>query len=344
MILENLDGNGLIIHHWDTDGICSGAILLDNLQRRSLQMDTFTPSLGNYYLLEKELKELKKLSPKFIIIADLCLPKYEVLKLKEITPKIIIFDHHAREEIFEVMDFNPISKGEIPEKYPATTWILDNYLNTRTSLLSVLGVFGDNGLGALTNKFVSDRITEFIRERNLTPEILIKITNLIDSNYQLGDRTGVMNALYFVLENKNSADKLLECEKWNKNVERLYAEVNKYLERPGKEIGNIVIKKINTKYHLSSKIGRAIAWSGNKKIAVVINTGISNDSDEIYVRSGIPTVDLLSILSIAKHRNYQAGGKKDVISINLPKSDTAEFVSEILSRLDSSFKKGEKIL
>ena len=53
-ILENLQGKGLIIYHWDTDGICSARLLLKHLHDKNI--DNKTPELGNYYLTKKNKK------------------------------------------------------------------------------------------------------------------------------------------------------------------------------------------------------------------------------------------------------------------------------------------------
>jgi len=57
-MLEELEGKGLIIHHWDTDGICSTHILLWHLKDKKI--DNKTPELGNYYLTEEEIKNYSK--------------------------------------------------------------------------------------------------------------------------------------------------------------------------------------------------------------------------------------------------------------------------------------------
>lgn len=310
MIFGSLKGCGLIIHHWDTDGVCSGALILDFLKELNKKINTFTPTIGSYCLGEKDLKEIKDLKPDFVIVADVCLPKEDVLRLKKIAKKIIIFDHNLQAEIKEVLHFNPISKGESPEKNPSTTWLVSQLLGKEINLLSVLGVFGDNGLRILTAPFIGDKIKKIIRAKNTTPEILIKITKLIDSNYKLSDRAAATKALYFVLDKQNSISGLLSNSEWVANLKKISAEVNNQLKKPSIERGNIVIKRINTRYHIISEFGRAIAWGNKDKIAIVINTGISDVFDQIYIRSGGMNTDLAPILSLAIQRKYKAGGKK----------------------------------
>ena len=35
-MLEDLNGKGLLIHHWDTDGICSAKLLLEHLSGKDI--------------------------------------------------------------------------------------------------------------------------------------------------------------------------------------------------------------------------------------------------------------------------------------------------------------------
>jgi len=47
-MFEELNGKGLLIHHWDTDGICSARLILESL--RDKEIINVTPKIGNYYL------------------------------------------------------------------------------------------------------------------------------------------------------------------------------------------------------------------------------------------------------------------------------------------------------
>ncbi|MCK5030661.1 MAG: single-stranded DNA-specific exonuclease, partial [Thermoplasmatales archaeon] len=57
-MLKELTGKGLLIHHWDTDGICSVRLLLEHLNDKDIT--NRTPILGNYFLTEDELNEYSK--------------------------------------------------------------------------------------------------------------------------------------------------------------------------------------------------------------------------------------------------------------------------------------------
>ncbi len=78
-VFKDLKGKGLLIHHWDTDGICSARILLDYLSDK--KMVNKTPIIGNYFLTEPELESYAAYD--FIIIADMSFPEPNIKKLAE---------------------------------------------------------------------------------------------------------------------------------------------------------------------------------------------------------------------------------------------------------------------
>jgi single-stranded DNA-specific DHH superfamily exonuclease len=67
-MFEELDGSGLLIHHWDTDGICSARLLLEKLTNKKIV--NVTPELGNYFLTEEELSAYTAYD--FIFVVDIC--------------------------------------------------------------------------------------------------------------------------------------------------------------------------------------------------------------------------------------------------------------------------------
>jgi hypothetical protein len=53
---------GVLIHHWDTDGLCSCAILRKELRNQGHDKGWtyFMPRIGNYFLTEKEMRWLEE--------------------------------------------------------------------------------------------------------------------------------------------------------------------------------------------------------------------------------------------------------------------------------------------
>ena len=323
IMLEELQGKGLLIHHWDTDGICSARLLLEKLSNKKI--DNRTPELGNYFLTDKELKDYSKYD--FIIIVDMSLPEDNIRKLAE-KSKVLIFDHHLGQEIKEVFHHNPLLQGENPEEYPSASWIINKFLGNDVNLFALLGIVGDYEQRIKNNKQIYKIITEFCQKNKLSFDDMLKIVYLLDSNYKLGDKKTVEKAPHLLLA-CNSADEILRNEKWNQNLAILNEEIEKQIEKPSNEIQGKILKKIDTKYNIISTITRKIAWNTGKD-TIVINTGFFDDKDQIYVRSN---KNLEPMIKLGKSMGFKCGGKKEVLGVITPKDKTDSFLEEILDFL-----------
>ena len=321
-MLEELEGKGLIIHHWDTDGICSTHILLWHLKDKKI--DNKTPALGNYYLTEEELENYSKYD--FIILLDMSLPINNILRLAQ-DAKVMIFDHHLGKEIDEVFHYNPVIKGENPDKYPSASWIINDYLGNKINLYALLGVVGDHEQKIKNNEEFYKKITDFCKENKLDFDDLLKMVYLIDSNYKIGDKLAVEQAPH-LLKN-NSSEQILNNKNWNKNLAVLDEEIKKIINAPADEIDNTIFKKISTQYNIISTITRKVAWDSGKN-TIVVNTGFFDDRDQIYMRSN---KDAEPIIQKGKQLGYRCGGKKEVLGAIVPKDKTDSFVKEILDFL-----------
>ncbi len=323
-MLDDLKGKGLLIHHWDTDGISSAKLLFEKLGEKIVV--NRTPTLGNYFLTEDEIE--KCIGFDFIIVADMSLPKENILKLKKQTNKVLIFDHHLGEVIEEVFHNNPIIKGKDPDRYPSASWIVNDYLNNDVNLFAILGIIGDHEEKIKNNQKFSKIIDNYCKKNNLTFEDLHKMVYLLDSNYKIGDKKRVEKAPVYLLEHDKPED-ILENKTWNKNLNNLNKEMEKQLNIPEEKIDSIILKKISTPYNIISTVTRKVAWRSGKN-TIVINTGYFDDKDQLYVRS---TKTAEPLIKRGKELGLKCGGKKEVLGAIVPKEMTNSFVDEIVSYL-----------
>jgi len=284
-----------------------------------------TPELGNYFLTENELNEYSVYD--FVIVADMALPKDNILKLAK-NAKVLIFDHHLGQEIKEVFHQNPVIKGENPDEYPSTSWIINQYLGNPENLFALLGVVGDHEQKIKNNQLIYTTITNFCNKNNLTFDDMLKMVYLMDSNYKIGDKKAVEKAPHLLL-NYTSANEILENNQWNKNLTKLNEEITKQLEQASDEINGTILKKINTQYNIISTITRKVAWESGKN-TLVINTGFFEDMDQVYVRSN---KNAEPMIKRGKDLGFKCGGKKEVLGAIVPKDKTDSFVEEILEFL-----------
>jgi single-stranded DNA-specific DHH superfamily exonuclease len=324
-MFDRLNGEGLLIHHWDTDGICSACILLKHLNNKKIK--NVTPNLGNYFLTDKELTYCNNFD--FIIIADMALPEDQIIKLSR-NAQILIFDHHLQNQIKKVFHHNPVIKGKNPNDYPSASWIVNNFLKNSVNLFAILGIVGDHEKRILQNFKFNEIINSFCLKNDLTFKKLLKMVYLIDSNYKIGDKKSVENSTNILLKIKSPLD-ILKNEEWKKNLTLLEREIESQFQQPSDEDGNTILKKINTKYNIISTITRKIAWESGKN-ALVINTGYFTDKDQIYMRCK-KNAELM--INRGKELGFKCGGKKEVLGAILPKDKTDDFVKELKDFLNN---------
>ncbi len=322
-MLEKLNGKGILIHHWDTDGICSARLLLEHLSDKDII--NRTPQLGYYYLTDEELEEYSKYD--FVIVVDMSLTEDNILRLSK-NAQVMIFDHHLGKVYKNILHHNPVIKGENPDDYPSASWIINDYLGNDENLFAILGILGDHEQKIKNNKKFMEIIDDYCKNNNLTFDDLLKMVYLLDSNYKLGDKEIVEEAPHQLLSH-GSAEDILNNKQWNENYTKLDEELTKQLNMPADEVNEIILKKINTPYNIISTITRKIAW-GSGKNTIVINTGFYHDKDQIYMRS---KKNAEPIISRGKSLGFKCGGKKEVLGAIVPKDKTDSFVEEILDFL-----------
>lgn len=324
-MFDRLKGEGLLIHHWDTDGICSARILLDHLKDKKIK--NVTPTLGNYFLTNDELENCKNFD--FIIIADMALPEEQIINLSK-NAKILIFDHHLQREIKQIFHHNPIIKGDNPNDNPSASWIVNSYLKKPVNLFAILGVIGDHEKKIQQNAKFNEIINKFCEKNDLSFDNLLKMVYLLDSNYKLGDKKSVENTPHLLLQIESPLE-ILNNELWNKNLSILEQEIESQLQQPSDENSVTIFKKINTKYNIISTITRKIAWESGKN-ALVVNTGYFHDKDQIYMRS---SKNAEPMIKRGKELGFKCGGKKEVLGAIVPKDKTDDFVKELKDFLDN---------
>jgi single-stranded DNA-specific DHH superfamily exonuclease len=322
--LDRLTGNGLLLHHWDTDGICSATLLIEKLGKQIKA--NRTPVLGNYYLTPDELRQCRGFD--FVIIADMALPKDNILTLAD-HADVLIFDHHLGTEIKEVFHHNPVIKGKNPDLYPSASWIVNAYLQNPVNLFSLLGIVGDHEQKIQNNDTFTKIIQGFCDEQDLTFDQLLQMVYLIDSNYKQGDKQAVEQAPFYLLDHAKPFD-ILDHKQWNMQLKNLQKEINTLLSQPVEHLQGIIMKTMHTKSNIISTVTRKITWKHDKN-TIVINTGYFKDEDQLYVRT--VHQDMQPMIQKGKAYGFKCGGKKEVLGAILPKHKTQEFVDEVISYL-----------
>jgi hypothetical protein len=318
-MLEELQGSGILIHHWDTDGICSTRLLLERLSKNIMNT---TPVLGNYFLTEDELATYS--SYDFVIIVDMALPEENILRLAK-HAKVLIFDHHLQQPISGIVHHNPIGRGEDPLLYPSASWIVNEFLENPVNVFALLGIIGDYEKRIQTNKAFYSKITDLCTRECFTFDELLMMVYLLDSSYKIGDRKAVEETPRLLLE-YTDARRILQNIRWKNNLVLIENEIGKFVNVPGEEKQGVLLKRIHTKFNIISTVTRRIAWNSGKD-TVVVNTGFFKNTDQIYVRS---STNLQPLIQQGEMLGYRCGGKKEVLGAVVPKEKTESFVQEIV--------------
>ncbi len=322
-MFDELRGKGLLLHHWDTDGICASCLLLQRF--KGLDVINKTPILGNYYLTREEIEKYSDYD--YIFIVDMSLPEDNILRFTD-KSKVFIFDHHLGKEIKSVYHNNPIIKGESPDEYPSASWIVNDFLGNDVNLYAILGIVGDHEDRIKNNKKYYGIINDFCMNNNIIFDDLLKMCYLIDSNYKIGDKKSVEEAPYILLD-YDSPDNILKNKVWNENYYKLNKEISRQLKNIDDDVDGVIFKKIDTPYNIISTVTRKIAWDTGRN-TMVLNTGFFKDKDQLYVRSN---KNIEKMIERGKSLGYKCGGKKEVLGVILPKDKTNSFISEILDFL-----------
>ncbi len=309
------DSHGLIIHHWDADGISTAAMLQMYLERRGKTIELFSPVIGNFFLSEPDRQAIMG-EYDFVMVCDIALPAPDIGWVAE-RWKTIHIDHHLLRHDF-LTQINPVVNDVDPGEFPSASWVTTAFLGMPFSLLSIYGVIGDVGK-RVEGMPVWEDVKKVMDLYHLEFDDVQEIVDLLDSSYKVGDRDGVVNAVAKLRNTYEDPEAILHDKAWHANLDSIDKEMERLLSLPNEEVYGITVKEIETKFNLISALGRDMAATHGA--AFVINRGYFEDRDQLYLRrtDGITVGD---IIDAARDRGYSAGGKNEVVGMVVPKEDT----------------------
>lgn len=305
----------LIIHHWDTDGITSAALVA-----KALGLDGFenlTPPIGEFRFDERIRKAIEKADK--IYVLDLNLPN----EVEGISKETIFIDHHMQAKIEnpKVKQINPVLNGEYA---PSASFVVSQYFGIWNEW-TALGALGDIGKRALEIPKVRELLT-------INTEEALRLVQLIDSNYVVMDRGGVEKAVKVLLT--YDIKELLEYEPWIKKAEAIEKTIND-------AIGSLELRRgfafitFESPFNVISKVARKAVWELGYRGAVVVNRDFHGKS-QIYFRISpelAGKMDMSEIIFALKEKGFNAGGKREVLGCICEKSKVDEVLDIINAHL-----------
>jgi len=320
---------GLVIHHWDADGISSAALLkkVGIEHNPDLIIDTYTPDIGNYFLGDEYIESARREGYDMVIIADIALPKGDVLKLEDtLKVPITFFDHHATELIEEIEHVNPVARGGTSVENPSCAHVVSEHFGLGFNIHSAIGAIGDQEERILENAHFSQKIKKFINENDTSFEELQNVVKLIDSNYIVNDYRGIKKVIECLSKEDFSLQDVTGDEALNENLKRIEETIKKYaVAEPTRIEGGVQVYEFNSEMNLISKITRELSRKNPDKVVVVVN----REKGNVYVRRREKDIDLRRIVKVANDMGYNAGGKEEVAGLILPVEEIDDFVKRV---------------
>jgi hypothetical protein len=325
----------LLIHHWDTDGLCAGTMLKQEVDG---EWERFTPTIGNYFLTPEEIEWIGSRDFERAIITDMALPVEHVLAVKEglaagDRDAMRIYDHHLQPVIDGVQHNNPIARGGDPKKIPSATWVVMEAFGRNPDLLAALGAVGDHEVRLNLLKEAYQVVLEVAGLLDVTFHDLIQMVKLIDASYKMDDRAGVYQVASLLEEMSSDPEKILGNPDLQKRAESVDREIEKWVHASPEDVQGILVLRMDTGYHIVSTVGRQLAWQSGR-VSVIVNTGLDRQ-DQLYARG----CDMTRVIEFSRGRGYRAGGKAEVVGVVLPKKDLEAFLPEFLEKIRGSMRK-----
>jgi len=288
----------LIIHHWDTDGMTSAALLVKAL--RLGDFENLSPPIGEFRFDERIKKAIERAERVYIL--DLNLPH----EVEGIGKEVIFIDHHIQPRIKNprVKQINPALEGD---EVPSASFVVSQYFNIWNAW-SALGVVGDIGEKA----FELQKVNELLEREGLTREEALRIVELIDSNYIAMERKSVEKAVRVLLE--NSVRDLLSYDSWVKKAESIRRAIENALSSMEVREGMAFIT-FESPFNIISKVARKAVWDLGYEGAVVVNENF-HGKVQIYFRVSskiAEKINMAQIIAELKGKGFNAGGKKEVL-------------------------------
>ncbi len=288
----------LIVHHWDTDGVTSAALLVKALGLE--EFTNMTAPIGEFRFDERVWDAIEKAEKLYVL--DFNVPD-EVEKVR--IPTLFI-DHHTQPRIGNplVEQLNPSLNGSY---YPSNSLVVSEHFGVRNAW-SALGVVGDIGEKA----FKLDVVNELLRKANLSRAEALRLVELIDSNYIAVEREAVEEAVRVLLENEIRA--LLEYGPWVKKAEAIRGAIEDALSSVEDKNGFAFVE-FESPFNVISKVARKLVWELDYRGAVVLNRDFHGKAQAYFRISPAEAgrIDIAEAIARLKGLGTNSGGKREVL-------------------------------
>ncbi len=316
---------GVVIHHWDTDGIVSAAIVRRYFSHHwpDVKLDLFMPTITNYYLTEDQLNYLQQQGYQFVVTCDLNFPADTVQSLAQRWPEqVYFFDHHHHPA--------PHSNVHYYNKpHPACASHLAVLLNLPYDLLPVIAMVGDREEAIQQDEIYYPYVRAVMAEYQLTFGQLLEARRLIDSSYMVDDYAGIAETVQLLQDDPIA---ILSDVRLQDNLHKIEAEIERCAAQPPTAVApKLMFWEISTPLHILSHVTRHL--SRQYPEAVIFTRQQTHQQFTCYIRRRQHSLDVRLMIKFAHSLGLNAGGKEEVAGIIIPAERLNEFFPKIQAEL-----------
>ncbi|EKE01713.1 MAG: phosphoesterase RecJ protein [uncultured bacterium] len=316
---------GVIMHHWDTDGIVSAAILRNyfKVKQPRVKLDVFMPTITNYYLTDNQFEYLQQQGYEFIVTCDLNLPPDIVQRLAKMWPgQVYFFDHHHHPAPHpNVHYYNKV--------HPACASHIAEVLELPYDLLPVLAMVGDREESIQTDKTYYPYVQAVMADHNLTFSQLLLARRLIDSNYIMDDYQGIQETITLLQDDPLAIFSDVRLEQ---NLHTIDAAIEQLIaQEPQKISDRVWFWEIKTPLAILSHVTRSLSRQYPDKI--IFTRQHKTGQYTCYIRKRTAKFDARDIIAFAHTLGLNSGGKEEVAGIIIPETSMATIFPKLQDKL-----------
>lgn len=320
------NGKGLLVYHWDTDGVTSAALLLNFLAQHKAgwQIDLLHPSIGNYFLVADEYERIRAGKYDLIVSVDLNFMPKTIEDLEQLAPTVMVFDHHIQTRDIK-------RPGKQDTSFPGNSFLVNSVLENPLNVTAILGMVGDQEEKLTERTDFYPFVDLALQGTGKVFEDVLRLTKLIDTNYITLDSAGLERMIALV---RKDPLPLLEDPILLEKQRLIDQTLLKAQTVTGTPVGKYGLEfNLESPLHLLSEYTRALSRRFPDNIVMV--TQMHPTYANIYLRRRNLPFDLSPFVDLARAQGFNAGGKVEVAGLIIPLDKHPEFSKQVRDNLQA---------
>ncbi|MFO7872515.1 MAG: DUF359 domain-containing protein [Candidatus Undinarchaeales archaeon] len=325
--LNSINGKTVILHHSDSDGLCSAALFIKYLETKGIETDSIISA--DPVIHENLFNEIENENPENLILLDLGGEAGKSIRKLSKDMNILILDHH---QIFET-DFGPAQflnphLFELPENRIAPTSYLAYKTVEMFDWLASIGVIADRGEVSCPD------FLEKVRKKYDVD--LDELVDLIES----ADAAKKSKEALQILLASNEPEDLLENEKLIQYEDLVSLEIEQLIKKH-KEDGewlsdSVFLYEISSDFEIRGDISNLLQEKYSDKVIIIGEQ--EGDSFNMSLRTERDDVDFPKAIkkSIKGMKEATGGGHAKASGVKVLVKEKENFLENFIKSLNIS--------